>query len=194
MRYVNEKVSFSVCSCGRRTVLCGGHCFPPKQQPGNFPPGVTAPKKTSPDHRLASAQAANPDTVAWITIPGTNIDGPVQQADDNEYYLRRNSLGENDHEGCLYADFECDLSTAEALSTNTIIYGHSFTAPDKSLILVSASCVSTWKMILPKNTRIFFFLFRIRNCTFPSFLWGWPTQQKIRSVFWLIQLPVSFRL
>lgn len=101
--------------------------FPPNSSQG-FSQRVATPKKVSPDHRLASAQTANPDTVAWITIPGTNIDGPVQQADDNEYYLRRNSLGENEHEGCFYADFECDLSTAEALSTNTIIYGHSFTA------------------------------------------------------------------
>ena len=89
---------------------------------------VSAPKKVSADHRLASAQTENPDTIAWITIPGTNIDGPVQQSSDNEYYLRRNALGESDYEGCLYADFECELSTAETLSTNTIIYGHSFTA------------------------------------------------------------------
>lgn len=32
-----------------------------------------------PDERLAAAQKENPDTVAWITIPGTNIDAPVQQ-------------------------------------------------------------------------------------------------------------------
>ena len=42
-----------------------------------------------PDERLAAAQKDNPDTVAWITIPGTNIDAPVQQYGDNDYYLRR---------------------------------------------------------------------------------------------------------
>ena len=42
-----------------------------------------------PDKRLAAAQKENPDTVAWITIPGTNIDAPVQQYGDNDYYLRR---------------------------------------------------------------------------------------------------------
>lgn len=101
--------------------------FPPNSSQG-FSQRVATPKKVSPDHRLASAQTANPDTVAWITIPGTNIDGPVQQADDNEYYLRRNALEASDYKGCFYADFECELSTAETLSTNTIIYGHSFTA------------------------------------------------------------------
>lgn len=80
------------------------------------------------DPRLAEAQAENPDTVAWLTVPGTNIDGPVQQAEDNEYYLRRNELGEPSHDGCFFADYECNLS-GNALSTNTIIYGHTFTAP-----------------------------------------------------------------
>jgi len=80
------------------------------------------------DPRLAEAQAENPDTVAWLTVPGTNIDGPVQQAEDNEYYLRRNELGEPSHDGCFFADYECNLS-GDALSTNTIIYGHTFTAP-----------------------------------------------------------------
>lgn len=29
------------------------------------------------DERLAAAQKENPDTAAWITIPGINIDAPV---------------------------------------------------------------------------------------------------------------------
>ena len=37
-----------------------------------------------PDERLTVAQKENPDTVAWITIPGTNIDAPVQQYGDND--------------------------------------------------------------------------------------------------------------
>lgn len=34
--------------------------------------------------------------VAWIDVPGTAISGAVMQADDNDYYLRRNELGEDD--------------------------------------------------------------------------------------------------
>ncbi len=80
------------------------------------------------DPRLAEAQKQNTDTAAWLTVPGTNIDGPVLQAADNEYYLRRNALGQPSQEGCIYADYECDLSSAE-LSMNTILYGHTFTRP-----------------------------------------------------------------
>ncbi|MFR7712506.1 MAG: hypothetical protein ACLUZ8_16715, partial [Gemmiger formicilis] len=56
-----------------------------------------------PDERLAAAQKENPDTVAWITIPGTNIDAPVQQYGDNDYYLRRDEKGTEDYHGCIYA-------------------------------------------------------------------------------------------
>lgn len=98
---------------------------------GPFSSSLGAAETAAPspaDPRLAEAQKQNPDTVAWLTVPGTNIDGPVQQAADNEQYLRRNALGQPSHEGCIYADYECELSGAE-LSMNTILYGHTFTLP-----------------------------------------------------------------
>ena len=45
-----------------------------------------------PDERLTVAQKENPDTVAWITIPGTNIDAPVQQYGDNDEILRSHDV------------------------------------------------------------------------------------------------------
>ena len=53
------------------------------------PPAATA--------ESALHESTNPDTVAWLTIPGTNIDGPVQQGPDNDYYLRRDSDGNEDY-------------------------------------------------------------------------------------------------
>lgn len=58
--------------------------------------------------------------VAWIDVPGTAISGAVMQADDNDYYLRRNELGEDDIWGCYFMDYECTPQ-----SQNLIIYGHS---------------------------------------------------------------------
>lgn len=95
------------------------------------PTGSSTPPSeasTAADPRLAAACRQNPDTVAWLTVPGTNIDGPVQQAADNEYYLRRDALGLPDHNGCIYADYECDFTGPE-LSANTVIYGHTFAQP-----------------------------------------------------------------
>ena len=71
-------------------------------------------------------ESTNPDTVAWLTIPGTNIDGPVQQVPDNDYYLRRDSDGNEDYRGCYFADADAIVSLAN-LSRNLVIYGHTFT-------------------------------------------------------------------
>ena len=83
-----------------------------------------------PDERLAAAQKENPDTVAWITIPGTNIDAPVQQYGDNDYYLRRDEKGTEDYHGCIYADYTCRMNSGEKVSRNLIFYGHTFTDED----------------------------------------------------------------
>ena len=37
---------------------------------------------------LADAKSRNPDTVAWLYIPGAEVDDPVMQAEDNGYYLK----------------------------------------------------------------------------------------------------------
>lgn len=86
------------------------------------PPVITA----APDSRLKQAQAQNVDTVAWLTVPGTNIDTSVQQSDDNEFYLRRNATGDYDEFGCIYADYDCDLTTTVTLPRNLVLYGHTF--------------------------------------------------------------------
>ena len=38
--------------------------------------------------KLAESSAKNPDTVAWLYIPGAEVDDPVMQAEDNGYYLK----------------------------------------------------------------------------------------------------------
>ena len=66
--------------------------------PGRTPSGTSAPQPSatpagevipSVDRQaeLAEARAKNPDTVAWLYIPGAEADDPVMQAEDNGYYL-----------------------------------------------------------------------------------------------------------
>ncbi len=62
----------------------------------------------------------NHDMAGWLMIEGTNIDYPVMQCDDNEYYLHRDFYGEESKYGCLFVKKEADL----AEGTNFIIYGH----------------------------------------------------------------------
>ena len=78
------------------------------------------------DERLELAEKQNKDTVAWLTISGTTIDAAVLQSVDNDYYLRRDSLGAYSFEGCYFADYECRFGSDEDRSRNLVIYGHTF--------------------------------------------------------------------
>ena len=44
----------------------------------------------------------NPDVVAWIEIPGTEVNYPVLRSEDNEYYLLHNLDGSKGYPGCIY--------------------------------------------------------------------------------------------
>lgn len=74
--------------------------------------------------RFAALHAKYPDFLGWITIDGTKIDYPVVQAEDNDYYLRRNMDGEYHRLGTVFADYRCDFGK-DVLSDNTVVYGHS---------------------------------------------------------------------
>ena len=68
--------------------------------------------------------AVNQDLVGWVKIPNTNLDVQVVQADDNDYYLRRDFYGKTSRYGCPYLDFKND---PQYLDDNTVIYGHHMT-------------------------------------------------------------------
>ena len=64
----------------------------------------------------------NRDLVAWIQIPGTDINYPVMHAPDRkDFYLTRNFDKEESKHGCLYIQENCDVNTP---TDNVIIYGH----------------------------------------------------------------------
>lgn len=70
---------------------------------------------------IASILTINPDVVGWLKVNNTNIDYPVVQADDNDYYLKHNLYNENDNNGWIFMDYRNDNYQ---LDTNTIIFGH----------------------------------------------------------------------
>lgn len=63
----------------------------------------------------------NADTVGWITVNNTNIDYPVVQKNDNDYYLKRDYYQNKNRHGWIFMDYRNNI---EDLSKNTIIYGH----------------------------------------------------------------------
>lgn len=64
----------------------------------------------------------NADTVGWINVPSTNINYPVVQTNDNDYYLTHAFDKSYNGAGWIYADYRNNMVDFDA---NTIIYGHS---------------------------------------------------------------------
>lgn len=63
----------------------------------------------------------NKSLIGWIKIADTNINYPVMQTINNEYYLDHNIDQEYDKNGSIFMDKDCDVIKP---STNLIIYGH----------------------------------------------------------------------
>lgn len=73
------------------------------------------------NNEVASLKELNEDTVGWLKVNNTNVDYPVVQASDNDYYLKRNFKKEKDNSGWIFMDYRADNKN---LSDNTIIFGH----------------------------------------------------------------------
>lgn len=63
----------------------------------------------------------NKKLIGWLKIDDTNIDYPVMQTANNEYYLDHNFDQEYDKNGSLFLDKDCDVVHR---NTNLIVYGH----------------------------------------------------------------------
>lgn len=74
---------------------------------------------------LKSAYNKNQDTVAWLYIPGTDINNSVLQGFDNNQYMRLNENKDYDVYGCYFADYDNIFTNDYDMSRNTIIFGHS---------------------------------------------------------------------
>ena len=70
---------------------------------------------------LSAYLAQNPDFVAWLRIPGTNVDYPVVQTDNPDYYLNHTFSGKPSVVGTLFSLADADYA---APGRNIAIYGH----------------------------------------------------------------------
>lgn len=95
-------------------------------------PEVTEPQPTGEiiptvdrQKELKDARKKYADAVAWLYMPGTEVDDPVVQAKDNAYYLQKDENGNYSEWGCYYAHCDNRLSSRSKLDRNTVIFGHS---------------------------------------------------------------------
>ncbi len=63
----------------------------------------------------------NSDFVLWMMVDGTNINYPIVQTDDNDYYLNHDYMGNIKASGWTYVDFR---NHSDMSDQNTIFYGH----------------------------------------------------------------------
>ena len=109
------------------TAACG------RQEAAPAAPEVTEPQQATGEvlptvdrqAQLADAKEKNPDTAAWLYIPGVEVDDPVMQAADNGYYLQKDENGSFSEWGCYYAHCDDHLGSRSQLDKNTVIFGHS---------------------------------------------------------------------
>ena len=78
-------------------------------------------QKTKRMLQLEELKKQNEDIIGWIEINGTNINYPVMQTTDNEFYMTHNYKKEYSAIGSLFLDKDYNW---ELPSTNLLIYGH----------------------------------------------------------------------
>lgn len=67
----------------------------------------------------------NSDVVGWLSLPCCDIDDPIVQSYDNNYYLRRTiESDEYDAWGCYFLDYINYHDTVSLFDKVSIIYGH----------------------------------------------------------------------
>ena len=70
---------------------------------------------------FASLQAINEDVYAWIKVPNTQIDYPILQNAETDYYLRRSIYKKYLFAGCIYTN---DVNNKDFSDPVTLVYGH----------------------------------------------------------------------
>ena len=70
---------------------------------------------------LSAYLAQNSDFIAWLRIPGTNVDYPVVQTDDPDDYLNHTFSGKPSVVGTLFSLADADY---KAPGRNIALYGH----------------------------------------------------------------------
>ena len=66
----------------------------------------------------------NEDAVGLIEIPNTNINYPILQAKDNEYYLKKDIYKKYNTSGSIFMDYR---NSQDFTDKNTVIFGHNLT-------------------------------------------------------------------
>lgn len=70
---------------------------------------------------IAALREVNPQVIGWIRIPETNVDYPILQGSDNDYYLKHTWDGKENSVGSIFMEHR---NSGDFTDFNTILYGH----------------------------------------------------------------------
>lgn len=73
---------------------------------------------------FSKLQRQNPEVVAWLKVGAVDIDMPIVQTDNNDYYLNHDVNRQQNSLGWVFVDTRCNL---DFLGMNTVLYGHNLT-------------------------------------------------------------------
>ena len=90
---------------------------------------VTLPEYDGPDPYmevlsgldLAALKKQNSDVIGWIYITDSKVNYPIVYYTDNDYYLYRNYLKQDNKGGSIFLETNCSPAFSDF---NTVIYGH----------------------------------------------------------------------
>ena len=80
---------------------------------------VVAENHTSID--FATVKSFGSTATSWIYIPGTNIDYPLVQGANNDYYLDKDAYGNPSQAGAIFINF---ANASDMSDVKTVIFGH----------------------------------------------------------------------
>lgn len=75
----------------------------------------------APSHDFEAAWQENGDVHAFVTVPGTKVDYPILQNEEDDYYLMRNLDLSEGYPGCIYTN---SINSKDFSDPLTVIYGH----------------------------------------------------------------------
>ena len=84
-------------------------------------PTQVTEEKTEKMLKLEELQKENNEVIGWLEIEGTNINYPVLQGTDNEFYMKNNYKKEKSKDGSIFLDksYNWDIP-----SSNLLLYSH----------------------------------------------------------------------
>lgn len=70
---------------------------------------------------LDALREVNPDVVGWIFLPGSQVNYPIVQGEDNQYYLEHTWDNQKNHAGSIFLEA---TNSADLTDCRSILYGH----------------------------------------------------------------------